>query len=453
VKKSDWLLLVFSAVLYALPFLWSAHVWWLIFIFPIPLLYLTRIQNLSFMHGFVWGVIVFLLHLSGGICVVTRLAGESWLIGVLLGMGMILYQALFPAIIFWCTAIIIRFFQLQSPALRLCIWLSALALFIFWTDQYCMWVFGIQEGYPLMHPLLPLAQQPCLLVLLPIIGKQLLTMLLLLVPASFVLLIWYKNYRGLFLFESACVPWLLCSLMHVPHIQQPNWYRKIKSLPWMAHSCVDNPVVTIKVVGNQLKKIIAQYPEVEVVVMPESAFNVSNFEYLPELLQLWNAYHLSKPIHVVFGTCRAKEDNYYNSLHWVSNGVLQKCFDKKHAMLITERLSDWMDIDYMRTIYFKSDLSIARSSNNRTQLHMVATDFVPYICSELFFNHVPDDNYCQAPIIAIVNDTLLEGSYIQNLLVLLARFRAMQWQRDIVYVSYTHSLFINKQGIGKEVND
>ncbi len=452
-NKSDWLLLIFSAVLYALPFLWSAHVWWLIFIFPIPLLYLTRSQNLSFIDGYVWGVIVFLLHLSGGISVVVRLSHESWLVGFLLGISMVLYQALFPAIIFWCTAVIVRFFQLQSPALCLCMWLIALALFIFWTDQYCMWIFGIQEGYPLMHPLILLAQQPCMLVLLPSIGKQLLTMLLLLVPASFVVLLWYKNYCALSFFLFICALWLLCCLMCVPHIKQPDWYAKIKSLPCMAHSCVDNPVVTIKVVGNQLKKIIANYPEVEIIVMPESAFNISNFEDLPELLQLWNADCLGKDIHLVFGTCRAQEGSYYNSLHWVSDGVLQGCFDKKHAMLITERLSDWMNIEYIRTIYFKHGLSIMRSCNDRVQLHMSDTAFVPYICSELFFNEQPDDNYCQDPIIAIINDTLLQNSYIQNLLVLLARFRAIQWQRDIVYVSYVHSLFINIHGVCINIYD
>ncbi|HJZ23016.1 MAG TPA: hypothetical protein VJ201_01030, partial [Candidatus Babeliales bacterium] len=62
-------------------------------------------------------------------------------------------------------------------------------------------------------------------------------------------------------------------------------------------------------------------------------------------------------------------------------------------------------------------------------------------------------NYGRAPIIAIVNDTLLLDSYIQKLLVLLARLRAMQWQRDVVYVSYGRSVFIDISGVVTEINE
>ena len=452
-KKLYWVLLMLSAILYALPFLWSDQLWWSIFIFPIPLLYLTHTEDLSFIHGYVWGCIVFLLHLNGGIYVVVRLAHESWLIGIMLGIMMVLYQALFPALLFLCTTIVVRFFAIQSPILRLCMWLIALALFIFWTDQYCLWMFGIKEGYPLMHPLLPLAQQPCLLMLLPIVGKQVLTVLFLLVPSSCVVLLWYKNYTALLFFVCTTIPWLLCWCVGATQIKQPVWYKHIKSLPCMAHSTVDNPIVTIKIIAHQLKKIIEQYPHTTVIVMPESALNVTDFESKPALLQLWNEHCLGKAVHLIFGTCRRKEDNYYNSLHWVYNGVLQECFDKKHAMLITERLSEWMNSDCMRTIYFKNGLSITRSCNDRIQLSILDTIFVPYICSELFFNELPDDNYGRAPIIAIVNDTLLLDSYIQKLLVLLARLRAMQWQRDVVYVSYGRSVFIDISGVVTEINE
>jgi hypothetical protein len=405
------------------------------------------------MHGYVWGTIVFLLHLSGGICVVANLAHKSWLIGIALGIGMVLSQALFPALLFWCITMLMRRFSIQSPIVRVCMWLVALAIFIFWTDQYCLWIFGIKEGYPLMHPLLPLMQQPQLLVFLPVLGKQIITLFFLLVPASCVFVLWYKNCRAILFFVVAMSPWMLCCWIGLAEKEQPEWYHQIKSLPCMSHSTVKNPIVTIKVVAHQLQKIIAQYPNTKLVVMPESAFNITHFADIPELTQLWNEQHLGKAVHLIFGTCRWREGDYYNSLHWVYNGVLQDCFDKKHAMLITERLSDWMNGDMMRTIYFRDGLSITRSCKERSQFCMAENlIFVPYICSELFFSELPDDNYEQVPIIAIVNDTLLIDSYIQKLLLLLARFKALQWQRDIVYVSYGQSLFINTQGGTVDIN-
>lgn len=452
-KKSDWLLVVFSAILYTLPFLWSDILWWLIFIFPVPLLYLTRTQNLSFIHGYVWGCIVFVLHLSGGIYIVAQLAHESWLIGVLLGVVMILYQALFPAIIFLCTTVIIRFFAVQSPMLRLCMWFVTLVFFIFWTDRYCLWVFGIKEGYPLMHPLLPLVQEPSLLILLPIIGKSMLTILFLLVPVSGVLLLWYQNYIAALFFVCAIIPWLLSYCLSTIQTKQPDWWYRVKSLPCMAYATVDNPVVTIKIVAYQLKKIIEKYPHTTVIVMPESAFNITDFENRPALLELWNEYYLGKAVHLIFGTCRWKEGCYYNSLYWVHNGVLQECFDKKHAMLITERLSEWMNNGLIQQIYFKDGISITRSQNDRIKLPIEGIIFVPYICSELFFNELPDDNYGHVSIVAIVNDMLFLDSYIQQLLLLLARLRAIQWQRNIVYVSYGRSLCINTHGLLQNVNE
>ena len=303
-----------------------------------------------------------------------------------------------------------------------------------------------------MHPLIPLAQKPALLCLLPIVGKTFLTGLFLLVPVSCVVLLWYKNYRALLFLCSSIAPWIVC--WWIPLVmEQHAWQQHVKSLPSMFCSTVSDPTVAIKIVAHQLKKIIADCPETEVVIMPESAFNVSNFADFPELVQLWNSGGIGKAIHLVFGASRWREGNYYNSLHWVYNGVLQSCYDKQHAMLISERLSPWMNNTCMERVYFNQASPITQSCNERIKLVMREdnSEFVPYICSELFFSELPDDTYGHVPIIAVINDLLFVGnvcsSYIQKLLVLLARSKAIQWQRDIVYVSYARSLFIDKQGM------
>ena len=452
-KKSYWFLFVPSAILYALPFLFNDALWWLIFIFPIPLLYITCTQNLSFIHGYVWGIIVFSLHVSGGICIVVRLSHEAWLIGVLLGIGMVLYQALVPAMLFSCITMIVRYFVIHSPMIRIFLWTLSLALFFVWIDQYCMWVFGIKEGYPLMHPLLPLAQQPRLLLLLPMCGKQLTTIFFLCVAASCVLWIWYKNFVSLLFFIMVILAWLYCWCVNVSEQTYPAWYNQIKSLPCMAHVTGQDPTVVMKVIAKQLKEIVMYHPHTDIIAMPESALNITDFERKPELLQLWNADCLGKPIHIIFGTCRWKNQHYCNSLHWVYNGILQTCCDKKHAMLITERLPDWMSNTFTRTIYFRDGLSITRSCDERMSLCMSENlTFIPYICSEFFFNERPDDHHDHVPMIVIVNDMLFMNTYLQKLLLLLAQFKAIQWQRDVVYVSYGESLFIGTQGTLREIN-
>src|SRR5579863_5418484 len=131
---SVWFLLMTSAVLYALPFLWSDYFWWLIFLFPVPLLYVTHRVNFSFIHGYVWGCIVFALHLSGGIYLIARMAGNAWPVGVAMGIAMVLYQALVPAFLFWSVTQFIIFFSIHNSILRLLLWTAALWLFIVWVD-------------------------------------------------------------------------------------------------------------------------------------------------------------------------------------------------------------------------------------------------------------------------------------------------------------------------------
>lgn len=468
-------LLIISAILYALPFLFSEYLWWLIFIFPVPLLYVTRVQNISFVQGYVWGIIVFSLHLHAGIFIVADLARDMRLVGFVMGIVMILYQALVPAVLFWLTTKTIQLFSIQSPFFRLSLYALALDLFILWTDQYCLWIFGVQEGYPLMHPLLPLAQQPKLLMLLPILGKQLLTILFLLVPVSVVILLClpaealpcppkllakdgtkegYKNRRTLLFFMCVLIPWILCFMHETPNTKSPDWYNRIKSLPCMIHATGNNPETVMKIVARYLKNTVETYPNVTVIIMPESALNIAVYANAIELFSLCSKKYVGKPIHFIFGACRKQNDDYYNSLHWVYDGQLQACFDKKHAMLMTERLSDWMDGELMQTIYFKDMPCITPSCSNRKLLNLGdGYVFVPYICSELFFNEYPDDCYKNRPIIAIINDVLFTESYMQKLLLLLARFKAIQWQRYIVYVAYGDSVFIDKRGEIKMMNE
>ena len=453
-----WFLLYLSALLYALPFLFTCYLWWLIFFFPIPLLYLVRTINLSFVHGYIWGVVVFALHLSGGICVIADMAGTSWPVGLLLGIIMVLYQALSIALLFWCAAKIAQYFAIRSLISRLFLWAAALGLFIMWTDWYCLWIFGIKEGHPLMHPLIPLAQQPCLLLLLPIIGKPLLTVLFLLFSVSSVALMWLRTYKAFLMWVIVCMPWIWCWCSGSLPVSRQQWLVQIKSIPFMAHSTSDNPIAMMKNAGDQLKKVIANYPQANIIVMPESAFNCTVLQNRPELLDMWSEQNIGKAVHVIFGSFRwDTHGNYYNTAYWAYNGQLQQCFDKRHAVLISERLAWLVACPLLKDIYCSSVHSTTISVHDRLPFIIAESmAYIPYICSELFFNEYPDDIYINIAVIALVNDTAFlrrYASYISDLLFLVARMKAIAWQRDIVYVSYSRSFFIDKSGMIAKINE
>ena len=115
-------------------------------------------------------------------------------------------------------------------------------------------------------------------------------------------------------------------------------------------------------------------------------------------------------------------------------------------MLLTEKLPSWCNISLLYDLYFKHFNEIMPSLNERPLLKIddhVA--FVPYICSELFFANKPTDLYPTVPIYALCNDRWTVG-YVQKLMLRVAQYKAIEWQRPIIYVSFYYRSFINQFG-------
>src|SRR5436190_10900902 len=113
-KIGYWILLVLSAVLYAVPFLYSTYMWWFIFVFPIPFLYVASQEPLSFKQGTVWAAIVFTLHLSGGISVVVCMSHGHWIVGLVLSLAVIMYLALCTGLLCVGVRRLLFIFKIQS---------------------------------------------------------------------------------------------------------------------------------------------------------------------------------------------------------------------------------------------------------------------------------------------------------------------------------------------------
>ena len=446
-KKAEWALLLSSALLYSVPFLWSDYCWWAIIAFPIPLFYLACCTQLSSIHGYIWACVICAVHMSGGIYVMAIMAHEWWPVAVGLGSIMILYHALWAGILFAAGAFIMQALCLQKAYQRLLMSVMVVWLFIAGIDWYSLSFFGAQEGYTLMHPLILLAKKPHLLYLLPIVGKQLLTLFFLMFSMGIVLIWWYGNWYSVLFLSAVSIPWLLSIAMQRP-LRECIWQQRIKGLPLMV--CSQNPVIFVKIIQNSLKNILQAHTTADIIIMPESACTLDKVSDISELLRCWHEHNLGKPIHLIFGASRSDADHYYNSLQWVYNGVLQNYHDKKHAMLLSERLPWFLDNSYFQSIYFTQRKQITASDAVRSCIKIDDMIFVPYICSELFCHEKSDDEYPAAPIIAIVNDSIFLSSlcsaYMSDILLLLARFKAIQWQREIMYVSYAHCVVIDRQG-------
>jgi hypothetical protein len=348
---------------------------------------------------------------------------------------------------------VVRFLGVDSVGGKLLVNTLMIAFVILWIDRGCFFIFGAIEGYPLMHPLIVLMHYPPLLFLLSFIGKQLLTMVFLCFAMMVAGLLLFKNKTACLGVIFAVSPWVLSVALYNMNAigPEPSWVKHIVAFPHMTLCKSLYPVSMVKSVAQQINIVLEEYPDAQCIVMPESAFDSEILLTVPNVLALWSEHYVGKPIHMVFGASRVHNGKYYNCGFWLYNGLLQKCFDKFHTMLLSERIPEWLDCKAIQSMYRVNGCrEVTCGVGKRSTIHIDDTVYVPYVCSELFFNEYFHDVHSSQPILALVNDSVFGQShyswYMQDLLVMLARFKAMMWQRDIVYVSYAHALFINKQG-------
>ena len=248
-KIAPLLLLVLSAVLYVLPFWYTAACWGLIFFFPLPFFIVAFTKDISFTYGFIWGLFVFTFHLSGGIHILYRMARDDGWIAICIGSAMVLYYALTCGAFCTVTSHLVRYYGIKNKAQLLFFWLVALFFIICFVDQYSLAPFGCIEGYPLMHPLLPLSHYSLFLYWLPIVGKYVCTIMLLLISWALLLLWRHKNAHFFCFFICALGWWLLPCIFFREKVEQVEWYNRIASLPLMVRCTGDDPRVIMKMVA------------------------------------------------------------------------------------------------------------------------------------------------------------------------------------------------------------
>lgn len=442
------LLLVTSALLYALPFWYTQHFWFLIFLFPVPLLFYTLHKKATFWHGYLWALLSFSFHSAGivfGIIHMASIENNSF-IKLLPPLLIIFYTPLYAGILFFCAQKIIDAFSVKNILLKSIAWLFVLWAYFYIIDTAFLCIGGIKEGCMLMHPLLILAHKPKLLWLLPWLGKKFLSFLFFL-PAMF-LTIWLINKKKIYLllFFTSLLPWLISWCTPQPIIQTPKWLNRIVSLPITFHAN-KNLESMILAAQYEFKKIVHHHSDKDIIIIPESSFYDCKIPEHNHVLSQWSKNYLGKPIHIFLGTFNKQHHQYHNALIWIFNGQLIECFNKRHAMLLSERLPDWLDVNWIRNRYFKNTSPIQAATNIRPLLKLSDNiAFVPYICSELFFNQRTDDHYPTYPILAVCNDHWAPLKHTKYQLYLAAQFKTVEWQRPIIYISYQHATYFMTNG-------
>lgn len=441
-----WVILASSALVYGLALIMSPALWWCSFICFVPLFLLGARHPLTFKEGFFYSGLLWAL---GGIGILQTLfilgTGPLW-VRIIPSIAIVLIQAFFGGLWFFLTSTFLSRALISSPYQRLGIWVLTTGLYFYWVIHLSLSMFDYWEGYFLLYPLLPLAEYPALLSWMPVTGKGILMWFLLLSNAAFTLPMLTNNSLIRFLCPLiGIVPWVLQIAFAQPPQTPPDWVHKVAVIQKKFFP-VPQPMESIEKIKDTIKDLITAYADLELFILPESSLTRLNLDTARELATYWDTQSIGKPVTILLGAFKWEHEVYRNTVYWISEGQIQGSFNKRHTMAVTESVG-WYNMSFLRTLFHGRGPIVEPSSNPRVPFPLLPEmSFVPYVCSELFFNNQPDDQYPQTVIAELSNDFWAKSAYIRHLMYLAARFKAIEWQRPILYASYYYKGFIDTDG-------
>jgi len=433
-----YVLLALSAFCYAFAFIYSTWLWWLVFIYAIPLLYAACVYKLTAWHGLVWGLMFFTAQCAGLAFSLYHMAIGPWYVCILPGVLFVVYLTIYPAVLFGLLGFLCQ--KCHATGARLLLWVCGLCSMISGIDRYCLAPFGTVQGCPFFNPLLPLVMRPQLLRLVPYLGVELMVLLLLSVAAAITYFLLHPSRAAASGVMISLLPWLVMACIPVCHAPVPPWVSRIAVLPTVYPVRADQYAAAQSLLQD-LCMTVRAHPHVEIIIVPESA--------LPGalILQLCAATwpDACAQVHLIAGSNCLLDGCYSNCAFWLTASGQKVYFAKRRLVPPIEYMP--RVCSSLNPLYFSCAPMLKPSNNERPCLVLDENiQLVPYICSELFLSRMPDDEYMQVPLVLLVNDTWCKADYLTHCMYMCARFKAIAWSRDIVYASFCHAAWLSNTG-------
>ena len=251
----------------------SQWLWWLAFLFLVPLFYCACIRPLSFKEGFIYGVITWILVVGGVYYSIIIMAKGPLFLRFLPVIFVTIYLAFFAGLWFWLTHRFSLLLKINSALGRLVLWMITSWIYFYWVNHYCLFLFNYIEGYLLACPLVLLAEYAPSLFFLPLVGKNILMLFLILTNGLLALpfiarsRIWWGMAPLL-----GFMPWIISSFLAFQDLPErskliPSWLDKVRHIPQFFSGTYE-----LNTLGNsvqeKLKEILKKHPETELVVLP-----------------------------------------------------------------------------------------------------------------------------------------------------------------------------------------
>lgn|GEM_PF-5334274 len=421
------ILLLISGICYGIAFIFPDSLWWTIFFYP--LFFLMAPTTIGFFGAFFWSFIAHCLHLSG-----IALALYQMNTPLLIIIGMFLYVPLITGCIF---AVVKKVsFSMKRQQIHIAPTLiNGLSLLLHRLCITCfiMLPFGRLEGYIFMHPLILLVDLPLFQSALRWYNLDILTIIFY-TTFTFIMLFFHEKKKAYLALAGICILLIIFpSGFKKKGAPVPAWIHSIAVIPLFFPD--PKNLTAISTIIKQKMEDAQRTRDINLFVLPEGAINCPL-----SCEQIEKMFGTDEMHNILVCSSAFKKQKIRNSCFFLQKNNCRTVYHKRHALPITER-----PINRFQTI----DVHI-RPSKNPHPIIFVNEEFslVPYICSDFFFNNREDDVFHTIPIIVLCNDIWFSGfaSYIRQLMVKTTQFKAINWNRPIVYSAYSSSYYINING-------
>ncbi len=433
------MLLIFASISYVLPF-YNPTFWPLLWLFSDFLFHALYTKKFSIKTIIVWSVITIFLQLLPLCNALLKMAYGTILLKVMPLALLILYVSLYVILWLWTTQKIIKKLNLFWA---LTAWTVSLWLYFLFIEYAALWPFGKIEGYLFMNPLLPMSIAPQSLSPLFYVPLPIMLLWVCIINSAGYIAWQKKNPLNLLVFFFIVAPWIVIS-MHHQESYPPEWIKKVGHLPISFPASI-NLESGQRLLFHEMSKLHKRNLSISALFLPESSWNNATLSNTTQLDRL-----VGHPIkHLIVGSFFQKKKKFHNSLYWFQNGYFKQRFDKKHAVPLAERITLHAD-SWCTQLYFQKSPPICPSLKPRQSIALagIAT-LIPYICSDLYCRNSPD-NQSDSIILAISNDSWFMPHF-QKLMALAARFRGIQWQRAVLYISFHYAQYFDQFGKGYKI--
>ncbi len=434
-----------SAITYSSAFIFNKHLWFTIFLFPLPFFHACLHRSFSFLHGYLFGCISIGILLYDTLLTIINMATQkTGYARIIPSITLFFYLPIYAGIVLGVTQQCIKFFTISKNK-ALIFWTLALIIYFYCMDHYSFWLFDRKEGCFLLHPALTLAQFPFCLYEIYLFGKLGLSLIILL-PAAIIIYSFQQNRKTL---QGGSILFLIAHIaaiaLYNPNVsERPLWLNHLVHMPIVMPSHYNHAKI-IRKIQRICKQTIDCNPEAQCFLFPESSIYNATF-YTDYDLQKLNNHHIGKKINLIFGAFRQLHNDLYNACIVIENGSLTCWHDKKHLMPLIERIPQWFKASCIEQNYFSQFPPISYGKSERPLINLTKqVQVVPYLCSELFCSECQDDAYFEKPILALCNDRWFSYFYTKNLMLAAAKIKATLWNRPIIYISYLEGLLITPQ--------